>query len=160
MNEETSMGKYDSWGEVWIKMKALGWTWKKGNGIINSYYMKPNKTLEDVFGEDYLGDLDDVKKYAMDTYGWIDGKEPLNEAANDDSQRKSEGGVIEYQRKIDKESAEVISSKVYGQESVDSERNDAESIKREPDNFTDLHNLINVKNKIKYRMMTKIIKFI
>ena len=54
----------------------------------------------------------------------------------------------------------LISSKVYGQESVDSEGNDTESIKREPDIFTDLHNLINVKNKIKNRMMTKIIKFI
>ena len=50
----------------------------------------------------------------------------------------SEGDVTEYQRKIDKESAEVNNSKLYCKESVDSDGNDAESIKREPNNFTEL----------------------
>ena len=50
----------------------------------------------------------------------------------------SEGDVTEYQGKIDKESAEVINSKIYCKESVDSDGNDAESIKREPNNFTEL----------------------
>ena len=66
----------------------------------------------------------------------------------------SEGDVTEYQRKIDKESAEVNNSKLYCKESVDSEGNDAESIKREPENFTELRKRLN-KSDWTYQKVTK-----
>jgi len=41
------------------------------------------------------------KKYARDTYGWIGGKVPSNEAANDDSTRKSKSKPISIERNED-----------------------------------------------------------
>ena len=37
VKEETFIGKYDSWNDFWIKMKDLGWTWNKGNSLVNFY---------------------------------------------------------------------------------------------------------------------------
>jgi len=94
---------------VWDRLKQAGWTYRKaGNKLHDWWYIRPRRNPS--APESKLGE-----DYFC-----------------------SEGDVIEYQRKIDKESAEVISSKVYCQESVDSEGNDAESIKREPGNFTEL----------------------
>ena len=47
--------------------------------------MKSNKAWQNVFREDYFGDLDDVKKYASITYGLI-GRTSSNKDTNDDSQ--------------------------------------------------------------------------
>lgn len=49
--------------------------------------MKLKKTLQDIFGENYFEDLDDITKYARVTY---DGQvsKSSNKAAYDDSQSK------------------------------------------------------------------------
>jgi len=71
--------KHDDWVELYSKMRASGWTWKTGKGVVNYVYFNPgvNTTDDKQIDEDYFYSEDNLQIYIRDHYGWTGPKEPV-----------------------------------------------------------------------------------
>ncbi|KAL7458073.1 hypothetical protein ACHAWC_011099 [Mediolabrus comicus] len=74
----------EPWRDVWGKMRASGWTWKGGTGLMTGYrYIKPGcKIKGGTKGQDYFEREEDVQKFAKYNYGWV-GEEVVVEGGDE-----------------------------------------------------------------------------
>jgi hypothetical protein len=70
--EEEEMEEKIPWKDVWNAMKRSGWGWRGSSGLMTDYYyIKPRCKIKDgEEGQDYFVCVEDVQKYARDTYNW------------------------------------------------------------------------------------------
>eukprot|EP00559_Dactyliosolen_fragilissimus_P003006 CAMPEP_0184863322 /NCGR_PEP_ID=MMETSP0580-20130426/10510_1 /TAXON_ID=1118495 /ORGANISM="Dactyliosolen fragilissimus" /LENGTH=1256 /DNA_ID=CAMNT_0027361591 /DNA_START=116 /DNA_END=3886 /DNA_ORIENTATION=+ len=95
----------DDWNYVWKKLRASGWTWKKGNMLCNYFYLKPGKkgSHEEVLGKDYFTSESEVQAYAMKHYQWSGKKKMEHEGTVSDNEELIDDNECIGTRKVDNE---------------------------------------------------------